>query len=247
MNDYADKAKTKTWIVGVSGGVDSAVIERLCEKTGRQTICIAMPLYLHFDSVVDSLSKAMELCVNRTNVVLSIRSIGGIVEIYQNSGIANHSHMVKDANRLLEGNLRSRIRANILYDFAGAYKGLVVGTGNRDEDEIGYFTKGGDGLVDLCPLSMIHKSDVWKMAKILEVPDSIRSAKPTAGLWDGQTDEEELGMTYDEVAWAIDSDDTKTLHMYLEPRKQEVLMKVRAMRENNRHKLQYPPVFDPKE
>jgi len=205
---------------------------------------------LHSDSNADSLDKAMQLCIPESyldehNVVFHIRPIGEIVKTYQQGGIA--------LSQLGEGNIRSRIRANILYDFAGSLSGLVVGTGNKDEDEIGYFTKGGDGLVDLCPLSKIHKSQVRYMAEILGVSHEIIDAAPSAGLWDGQTDEDELGMTYDEVEWAIRYDELDGIgaehdfgfHQPVQPRHNEVLAKVGVLRKQNEHKLKYPPVFDP--
>jgi NAD+ synthase len=136
-----------------------------------------------------------------------------------------------------------------------------MGTGNKDEDEIGYMTKFGDSAVDLCPMSDLHKSVVWELGKFLGVPESIINAKPTAGLWDGQTDEDELGMTYAEVEWAIEQDELvenkaafdedgnwiMVQRWMLEedhtPRQKEVLSKVRDMRRKNAHKLHYPPVF----
>jgi NAD+ synthase len=243
MDEYMQKAGSSAWIVGVSGGVDSSVAARLSERTGRQTICVAMPMYLHNDSAKDSLQKAMKLCVGR-RVDFHIRPIGPILEAYQACGIAQYPEYVDEANRLLAGNLRSRIRANTLYDLAGRYHGLVVGTGNRDEDEIGYFTKGGDGVVDLCPLSALHKSKVRELALFLDVPKEIVTAAPTAGLWDGQTDEGELGMTYDEVAAAIDYQDTLS-DKPLNERQRTVLDRVKQLRTKNRHKLEYPPVYMP--
>lgn len=241
LRDYAVKANIQCLVVGVSGGIDSAVVERLSELTGLPVIAVAMPMYMHGDSDPKSLMKAMELCVGRPNVQFHVRPIGEIVAAYKAAGIG--------MSELNEGNLRSRIRANILYDFAGAHGGLVVGTGNEDEDEIGYFTKGGDGLVDICPLSKTHKSVVRAMATELDVPHSIADKNlnpPTAGLWDGQTDEGELGMTYDEVEWAIEHDKHNRTGLLTE-RQETVLAKVRAMRKKNGHKLCYPPVFDPDE
>ena len=237
MKDYITNAGCKSWVVGVSGGVDSSVAQRLAEKTGYPVICVAMPMWLHNDSAKGSLDQAMRLCVGRPNVQFNVREIGPIVAACKAGGMGE--------SRLNEGNLRSRIRANILYNFAGGYHGLVIGTGNRDEDEIGYFTKGGDGLVDLCPFSQDHKSQVRLMAAELDVPADIITQNPTAGLWDGQTDEGELGMTYAEVQWAIRYDDLPNAQRpEVEGRAVEVLAKVRHMRKVNGHKLHYPPVFD---
>lgn len=249
MTDYMKQSSQKTWIVGVSGGVDSSVILRLCERTGFRTIAVAMPMYLYRDSAADSLKKAMSLCESGRRSAWSaivdfhIREIGPIVESYKSAGIATPL----DNYQLAEGNLRSRIRANILYDFAGVKKGLVVGTGNLDEDAIGYFTKGGDGLVDLCPLSSLHKSVVREIARFTDVPSNIITDPSTAGLWDGQTDEGELGMTYAEVAWAIDYDELDGELSLPNDRQVKVLEKVRKMRKQAQHKLHYPPVFVPED
>ena len=257
---YATKAGISTLVVGVSGGIDSAVVTRLCQKTNLQVCAVAMPMWLHdkhYTSLsptgtvtpkpiptcgdVAALYRAMELCVNESNIDFHIREIGPIVEAYLQAGAG--TIWGSNSSKILQGNIRSRIRANFLYDFAGKTNGLVVGTGNLDEDEIGYFTKGGEGLVDICPLSKLHKSRVYAMAKSLNVPLSIRNAVPTAGLWDGQTDEQELGMTYAEVEWALDYD-----KIHDEPatgRAEQVLNMVRERCRKNAHKLHYPPVFDP--
>ena len=245
LSDYADNAGIDTFVVGVSGGIDSAVVQRLCEATGKKVVCVAMPMEMHSDSNVNSLKLAMELCAGRREgVEFHVRPIGDIVRSYKKSGMGQ--------SELAEGNLRSRIRANILYDFANELGGgLVVGTGNKDEDEIGYFTKGGDGLVDLCPLSLIHKCDVYALAEVLPpIPSGIVSAAPTAGLWDHQTDEDELGMTYDEVRWALQWDETHNFNALKEKdlmsaREQAVLEMVRERKRKNAHKLRYPPIFDP--
>ena len=246
MKDYCGD-RIDTLVVGVSGGIDSAVVERLCELTGKKVICISMPMTN--DPVGESTERAMELCSGR-NVTFITKTIASIVESYKDSGI--------EMDRLSEGNLRSRIRANILYNYAGMNNGIVVGTGNKDEDTIGYFTKGGDGLVDICPLSDIHKSDVYKMAGYLDVPSRTLNAVPTAELWDGQTDEQELGMNYNEVEWAIKM---LSIRKKLELEKDEwasirkdfskccrdrqliVLDKVYHMKKKNAHKLSYPPIF----
>jgi len=248
IRDYAATNGIRTLVVGVSGGIDSAVVFRLCVATGKEVFAVAMPMSLEQDSCPDSLKKAQELVRDIPNVSFATRPIGEIVAAYIKVMPSLTSEKPLPSV-LLQGNLRSRIRANILYNYAAVWSGIVVGTGNKDEDEIGYFTKGGDGLVDICPLSLIHKSDVRKMAKLLDVPQSIIDAQPSAGLWDGQTDEDELGMTYDEVEWAIKHDELQEATGQFIPtrtdRQDEVLGKVRMMRARNAHKLKYPPVFDP--
>ena len=191
----------------------------------------------------DSTKRAIELCHDR-NVTFITKEIISIVDGYKDSGI--------EMDQLSEGNLRSRIRANILYNYAGLNNGIVVGTGNKDEDTIGYFTKGGDGLVDICPLSDIHKSDVYRMAEYLQIPGSIISTPPTAELWDGQTDEQELGMNYNEIEWAIkmleiqikmNDNEWVSIRNIFSNRQNVVLDKVHRMIKKNAHKLVYPPIF----
>lgn len=253
MAEYAMNNKISSFVVGVSGGVDSAVACRLSEMAIQymkgdsfsEVIAVAMPMSTGKDSAKESLNRAMELCVGRRNIDFHIVPIGRIHAAYLEEGVANVIEYLPHS-KILSGNLRSRIRANILSDFAGMRNGIVVGTGNEDEDEIGYFTKWGDGAVDICPMSKIHKSKVYLLAKLLDVPSSIIEAAPTAGLWENQSDESELGMNYDEVEWAIEHDKNAT---YQDPnptsRKGFVLKKVRDMRKKNNHKLHYPPIFDP--
>jgi len=239
---YMTEAEKDTFVIGVSGGIDSAVVERLCEVATFSIFAINMPMHPTETSIIPSSQRAYELCKDRPeDVHYKVRTIERIIKSYKTQGIAN--------NRLNEGNLRARIRANILYDFAANNNGIVVGTGNKDEDEIGYMTKFGDGAVDICPLSNIHKSAVYQMGKFLEVPQSILDAAPTAELWDGQTDEQELGLTYDQVEWAIKILDD--LHNNLASLKEIdeteflILQKVQLMRKKNSHKLKYPPIYNP--
>ena len=248
LTDYADNNGIQKLVVGVSGGIDSAVVERLCERTGKKVIAVAMPMAYEQDSCPGSLQRAIELANGKENVMFVVKPIGKIVQAYREEAIGSVPDDDTKA-KLLQGNLRSRIRANILYDYAGMYGGIVIGTGNKDEDEIGYCTKGGDGLVDLCPLSLVHKSQVREMAAhpYIAVPQSTIDAIPSAGLWDGQTDEQELGMTYDEIEWALKSLEYDTFSTDAPTeRQQEVVAKVTRMRVANSHKLRYPPVFDPK-
>jgi len=132
-----------------------------------------------------------------------------------------------------------------LYLYANARNYLVAGTGNKDEDHgIGYFTKYGDGGVDISPIADFHKSEVYELARALGVPSRILEAPPSAGLWGGQTDHDELGMTYDEIEIASNQLDAgQAAASSLTARQREVVEKVAAMRNANRHKLHPPPVY----
>ena len=251
MINYHHESKRESWIIGVSGGIDSAVATSLAVRTNIPTLGIVMPMSTSNHADVIFINRAFNLFNTiRQNYRITCQTIPiqPIIESYQKCGVGlsfiyNENNTFSSYRPIREGNLRSRIRANILYDIACEYCGLVVGTGNKDEDEIGYFTKGGDGLVDICPLSDLHKSTVYKLAEYLDVPQEIIQASPSAGLWDNQTDQQELGMSYDEIEWALDYDDTVTMQKYLGPYQQNVLLKVREMRRKNKHKLCYPPVF----
>jgi len=172
----------------------------------------------------------------------------------------NNDHVASFINkRLRQGNLRARIRANILYDIAAKKSnGLVVGTCNLDEEMIGYVTKGGDSLSDIEPLAQLHKSEVYKLAEVLQIiPKSILEAIPSAGLWEGQSDYAELGMTYDQIEVAIDTINDKqfpwikgeTLDDTFKKIREKVKLvdKVRAMIDKSEHKRRKPFSFTPKE
>lgn len=247
IKQYCETNGIKSLVVGVSGGIDSSVVASLCVRTGLPTVCASLPMDLDKDR--DAFTKAKELC-DKLGLGMVYCEIANIIKGYRN-GCGAYAYLFD--KKLSEGNLRSRIRANILCALAAEHNGIVVGTGNKDEDEIGYMTKFGDSAVDLCPLSDLHKSVVWELGRFLGVPESIVNAKPTAGLWDGQTDEDELGMTYAEVEWAIKQDELVDNSVIVKrfmieekeytPRQEEVLAKVRNMRKKNAHKLAYPPVF----
>jgi NAD+ synthase len=176
-------------IVGVSGGVDSAVIVSLCKLAFPQsTYGLSMPCSLKINS--DSTKRALELC-NNLKVELFKEDISPRLTIKDNS------------TSLSLGNYYARQRMANLYFYAENLHLLVIGTDNKSENYIGYFTKYGDGGVDINPIGQYYKSEVYELAKYLGVPKSILEAAPSAELWDGQTDETEIGMTYDELESCI--------------------------------------------
>jgi len=206
IKERARIAHATTLVVGVSGGVDSALVIALCKQTGVHTVGVMMPCH----SSSHSLDRGKELLekfwVPSHTVVLdeAHRTIAGQIcgEIP-----ADHSLGLSAISREAQGALRSCLRAPTL-DYVGkVYNGIIVGTGNRDEDEVTrYFQKRGDGCVDISPIAGLHKSEVYQLAKFLGVPSSILDATPTADLWgpdSGQTDEGQLGITYPEVEWGI--------------------------------------------
>jgi len=256
IEDYAKNAGISTLVIGISGGVDSAVAARLCELTAMRVIGVFMPLDFEEEDSIGN--KVTELLFDTAIECIIIR-IESILGTYKNSDACKLTYMgspnIEDMKKyrlactqLSEGNLRARIRANILYDIAGRENGLVIGTDNKDEATIGYCTKGGDGLADILPLAHYHKNEVYNLAEATNVPMNIKDAVPSANLWDGQTDEEELGMTYDEIRVAIkvwegsmtldealkevDSDRFDTVY-------KDVVTRIRK----NAHKSQLPPTY----
>ncbi|MCL4340596.1 MAG: NAD+ synthase [Candidatus Thermoplasmatota archaeon] len=180
-------------VIGVSGGIDSAVVLHLLSRSVPQEKIIA--LYLpERDSDGANRNDIMELS---KSTGIPIRT----VEI--NPATNALSEMLHPVDRVSIGNMKSRIRMTVLYYFANANQGIVVGTTNRTELMVGYYTKFGDGACDMEPIMHLLKREVRELAGYLGVPESIIRKKPTAGLWAGQTDEEELGMTYDEMDTAI--------------------------------------------
>lgn len=244
LEEQVEKSGTKSLIVGVSGGIDSALVTALCSHTKYDVVGVLMPCH----SKKESIERGMEV-VSKFNVkhhVINLeKSFDGIVE-------QNDHELSPDDKKYVEGSLRSRLRAPVLGYFAKINKGLIVGTGNRSEDSLlRYFDKFGDGSVDISPISGLFKSEVYQLAEYLGVPESVLKAKPTADLWgeDEQTDEGELGMSYDEVEWAeryiekydldVNGENMIKLadeHHHLNPREKFVLKEVAKHEINTRHK-----------
>lgn len=182
-------AKAKGCIVGISGGIDSALVVSLCAKAfPNNTIGIVMPI----DSMMHDLDdiKKLESAINLKFKTISLEKSFEEIKKSLNNEVDN---------LLAISNIKPRLRMIALYAYAQQNNYLVMGTDNQDEYFIGYFTKYGDGGVDLLPISKLLKSEVREIAKYLNVPESIINKKPSAGLWEGQSDEDELGFTYNEL------------------------------------------------
>ena len=203
LKDYywMHSGNIKAFVVGVSGGIDSAVVSTLCARTGLPTYVLTMPLHSKDD-----------------NTELSELHAYGLVEKYPNVTLVNvdltetydkFMFWVDDTftgNQLANANTKSRLRMVTLYQIAGSVGGIVVGTGNKVEDYgIGFFTKYGDGGVDIAPIADLYKTEVWELGEYLEVDQRIVDAAPTDGLWkDGRTDEDQLGATYEQLEEAME-------------------------------------------
>ena len=217
--------KASTLVVGVSGGIDSAVVSTISSMTGLKTFVLSMPIKqiktqddlskLHCNWLVSNFKNVSYLNVDLDNVFSSFESALG-----------------KNNSEHAFANSRARLRMATLYQVAGSHNGIVVGTGNKVEDfGVGFYTKYGDGGVDISPIADCTKSQVWEMGEFLKIDQKIISAPPTDGLWvDGRNDEDQLGMTYKELEEAMENPKSKNYDKYLK------------IRENNLHKMKEIPV-----
>ena len=180
-------------VIGISGGIDSAVLAVLCRRAVSENILgVIMPCYSCQEDEDYALALAEKFSIPTKKVVLD--SILDKLQV-----LLSDSNIGSDRDKLAEANLKVRLRMLTLYYFANKLNYLVAGSGNRSELTVGYFTKYGDGGVDIAPLANLVKGQVKEMAYYLEVPDSIIERPPSAGLWPGQTDENEMGLRYGEL------------------------------------------------
>ena len=227
IKDYATSLSFQpvSLAIGVSGGIDSAVTSALCAKTGFKTIAVSMPIKQNINQHDLSLKHLDWLKNNFDNVETNIIELDKVFESFENT--------MKDFNNSLAfANSRSRLRMVTLYQIAQANRGIVVGTGNKVEDfGVGFYTKYGDGGVDISPIADCKKTDVWNIGKSLGVIDEIIEAAPTDGLWDdSRNDESQLGLSYEEIEDAMENSNSKHIKKY------------QQIREPNLHKMKPIPV-----
>ena len=203
LKDYywMHSGNIKAFVVGVSGGIDSAVVSTLCARTGLPTYVLTMPLHSKDDNTELSELHAYGLVEKYPNVTLVNVDL---TETYDKFMFWIDDTFTK--NQLANANTKSRLRMVSLYQVAGAVGGIVVGTGNKVEDYgVGFFTKYGDGGVDIAPIADLYKTEVWELGEYLEVDESICEAPPTDGLWDDKrTDEDQLGASYAQLEEAME-------------------------------------------
>lgn len=236
IKNYATKNKIKTLVVGVSGGIDSAVVSTLCARTGIDTYAVCMPIRQSKHTHRLSLAHAQWLATTFENADNFTVDLTPTFKQFEKTLAP-----VFDSE-LAFANSRSRLRMMTLYQIAQANSGIVVGTGNRVEDfGVGFFTKYGDGGVDISPIGDCMKTEVWAMGRELGVMQEIIDAAPTDGLWnDGRTDEDQLGMSYVdlEIAMYIDQGLTQCNDKIFK----QNLKRYREIRARNLHKMQPIPV-----
>ena len=241
LKAYSKKSKTDGFVIGISGGIDSALTSTLCASTGLPTICIDMPIMQNKNEVNRASSHIKWLQKKFNNVVHKSIDLNDVFNSFKNTVEQNN-----DKNNFLSlANSRSRLRMTTLYYFAGINRCLVAGTGNKVEDfGIGFYTKYGDGGVDISPIADLNKTDVFEISKILGVIDEIIKAKPTDGLWDdGRTDEDQIGATYKELEWAMQQKDLNKKLIDFKGREKEVFQILKKFNKQNLHKMNAIPIY----
>jgi NAD+ synthase len=221
------EAEAKGLICGISGGVDSAVVAALIKKAaGKNHLCLVMPCHSVGSDEADAKSLAKKFGLNTHRVDLT-----DIYDAFMN--------VLPEANSIAKANIKPRLRMITLYYFANKLNYLVVGTGNKSEALMGYFTKYGDGGVDLLPLGDLLKKDVRALAGHLGVPGWIIDKPPSAGLWHGQTDEGEMGVTYGQLDAVLQALETKNRPQV----PKAVVSRIKAKMRATGHKRAGPEIF----
>ena len=227
IKSYVDQMPTKaeSLVIGISGGIDSSVSSTLSAMTGLKTIVLSMPIKQKENQHDLSLKHQDWLVKKFKNVEAHTISLDKLFESFS-------STLDKFDNEHGFANSRARLRMTTLYQVAAANKGIVVGTGNKVEDfGVGFYTKYGDGGVDISPIADCNKTEVWELGRELKILDDIIKAAPTDGLWDdGRTDEGQLGLSYKEIEEAMTNENSKNRDKYIQIRK------------SNLHKMEPIPV-----
>ena len=237
IRNYAESAGMTTLVVGISGGIDSAVVSALCARTGLNTIAVTMPIRQRPELHDLSMQQGVWLTQNFDNVRHEIIDVTPVFDTFE-------TRMNQYNNLLGMANSRSRLRMVTLYQIAQSTQGLVVGTGNKVEDfGVGFYTKYGDGGVDISPIGDLYKSQVWQLGRELGVLQEIIDAAPTDGLWDdGRTDEDQLGgLTYSDLELAMKQDNHEL--PIANTAEHDNVIVYRRIRARSLHKMNPIPVY----
>lgn len=243
LKNYATKAGVKGYVIGVSGGVDSGVVSTLCAMTGLDVLAIEMPIRQKVDQTDRALEHIRFLEAKFPNVKgMSVDLTPAFEELYKTFDVHDEEF---PNEKLAFANTRSRLRMLTLYYYGQINSLLVCGTGNKVEDfGIGFYTKYGDGGVDVSPIADLYKTEVYELARVLDLPESIKNAIPTDGLWDvDRTDEQQIGATYPELEKIQKEYGTKTEADY-SGRDLEVFKIFQRMNRAAQHKINPIPVCD---
>ena len=228
LKDYYYFHAIKSFVVGVSGGIDSAVVSTLCAETGFPTYILTMPLHSKEENTELSDLHASKLVEKYRNVTIVNVDLSNTYDAFMDTVYEGFTDC-----KLANANTKSRLRMVTLYQVAGSVGGIVVGTGNKVEDYgVGFFTKYGDGGVDIAPIADIYKTEVWELGKYLGVDERIIDAIPTDGLWDdGRKDEDQIGASYEQLEEAM------------EYRRGPALDILDEFNNKNKHKMEPIPTF----
>ena len=238
IDEYLERSKMQGLVVGVSGGIDSALTSTLCAETGRSLICIEMPIHQDKNQVSRSKNHIEWLKEKYSNVSSKLINLDNTFDSFVDS-IPKVKSLEND---LSLANTKSRLRMITLYYFSALNKFIVAGTGNKVEDfGIGFYTKYGDGGVDISPIADLLKSDVYNLAKFYNINDEIIKAEPTDGLWnDNRNDEDQIGASYKELERSMEIADKTDQN--LSDREKDVLKIYKSLNSSNRHKMLPIPV-----
>ncbi len=243
LKDYATQAGVNGFVVGVSGGIDSAVTSTLCAKTGLSVLCAEMPIH-QAESHVNRANEHMALLKKRFGNVDTTRTdLTPVFEAFKAEVFLDGDQATVD---MALANTRARLRMATLYYYAGIYKLLVAGTGNKVEDfGVGFYTKYGDGGVDLSPIADLLKTEVYQLGDYLEVPQSIMDAVPSDGLFgDARSDEDQIGASYPELEWAMAMHAQGKTANDFTGREKEVLTIYKRFNKANKHKMVPIPICE---
>lgn len=243
LKDYATNAKVNGFVVGISGGIDSAVTSTLCAKTGLDVLCIEMPIHQAESHVSRAHEHIKQLKQRFNNVTEARTNLTPVFEEFKTEVSLEGKEAVVD---MALANTRARLRMTTLYYYAGLKGLLVAGTGNKVEDfGVGFYTKYGDGGVDLSPIADLLKSEVYALSKSLDVPNSIINAAPSDGLFgDARSDEDQIGASYPELEWAMKMHDNGYTEADFTGRKKEVFKIYKRYNTANKHKMIAIPICE---
>ncbi len=243
LAEYSNNAGTNGFVVGVSGGIDSAVTSSLVARTDLPVLCLEMPIHQSADQVSRAQRHIEKLKSNYGNVQSERVDL---TDVFDGLIKALPDPETKDQLEMSLANTRARLRMTTLYYFAALNGQLVAGTGNKVEDfGVGFYTKYGDGGVDLSPIADLTKTEVYKLGKAMDIIEEILQAPPTDGLWgDDRTDEDQIGASYPELEWAMAFEDNGAGEEDLNERQKEVLSIYRRYNMANKHKMLPIPVCE---
>ncbi len=227
IRDKVEEAGAKGAVIGLSGGIDSSVVAVLAkEALGERVLGVIMPCHSHGGD-----AEHAKMIAKKFGIMTETVDIGPVFDALVS--------VIPKAGGVAPANIKPRLRMTTLYYFANLHNYIVLGTDNKDELMVGYFTKYGDGGVDLLPIASLYKSEVRELGRVLSIPEAIINKAPSAGLWSGQTDEEEMGISYEEldrILHAIENNETEDIDS-------DKLKKVRGMIKTSEHKRRLPEIF----